>query len=122
MGNPIINIFEMKKENNILKGEDFSIDLELLSKDRFKAELKEERYVVGIRPEYFVIKENPLFETNIESVELIGKDCILNFKVNGVNSKSITDVNKNIRDNHHVGFDIDYNGIYIFQENGVRVY
>lgn len=122
MGNPIINIYEMKKENNILVGEDFSIDLELLSKDRFKAELKEENYVVGIRPEYFVIKENPLFETNIESVELIGKDCILNFKVNGVNSKSITDVNKNIRDNHHVGFDIDYNGIYIFQENGVRVY
>lgn len=122
MGNPIINVFEMKKENNVLKGDDFSIDLELLNKERLKAELKEENYVVGIRPEYFVIKENPLFEVNIESVELIGKDCILNFKVNGVNAKSITDVNKNIRDNHHVGFDIDYNGIYIFQENGVRVY
>lgn len=122
MGNPIINVFEMKKENNVLKGDDFSIDLELLDKERLKAQLKEENYVVGIRPEYFVIKENPLFEVNIESVELIGKDCILNFKVNGVNAKSITDVNKNIRDNHHVGFDIDYNGIYIFQENGVRVY
>ena len=122
MGNPIINVFEMKKENNVLKGDDFSIDLELLNKERLKAQLKEENYVVGIRPEYFVIKENPLFEANIESVELIGKDCILNFKVNGVNAKSITDVNKNIRDNHHVGFDIDYNGIYIFQENGVRVY
>ena len=66
--------------------------------------------------------ENPLFNVDIETVELIGKDCILNFKANGVNSKSIVDVNDNIRENDNVGFDIDYNGIYLFQENGVRVY
>jgi len=122
MGNPIINIYEMKKEGNVLKGENFSIDLSLLNKDRFKAELTEESYVVGIRPEYFVTSENPLFNVEIETVELIGKDCILNFKVNGVNSKSIVDVNDNIREKDNVGFDIDYNGIYLFQENGVRVY
>ncbi len=39
MGNPIINIYEMKKEGNVLKGENFSIDLSLLNKDRFKADL-----------------------------------------------------------------------------------
>nr|WP_317331072.1 ABC transporter ATP-binding protein [uncultured Romboutsia sp.] len=122
MGNPIINIYEMEKEGNILKGENFSIDLSLLNKDRFKAELTEDKYVVGIRPEYFVTSKNPLFNVEIETVELIGKDCILNFKVNGVNSKSIVDVNDNIRENDNVGFDIDYNGIYLFQENGVRVY
>ena len=122
MGNPIINIYEMKKEGNDLKGEDFSIDLNLLNKDRFKAELTEDKYVVGIRPEYFINSENPLFNVDIETVELIGKDCILNFKVNGVNSKSIVDVNDNIREKDNVGFDIDYNGIYLFQENGVRVY
>ena len=122
MGNPIINIYEMKKEGNVLKGENFSIDLGLLNKDRFKKELTEENYVVGIRPEYFITSENPLFNVEIESVELIGKDCILNFKVNGVNSKSIVDVNDNIREKYNVGFDIDYNGIYLFQENGVRVY
>ena len=122
MGNPIINIYEMKKEGNVLKGEDFSIDLNLLNKDRFKAELTEDKYVVGIRPEYFINSENPLFNVDIETVELIGKDCILNFKANGVNSKSIVDVNDSIRENDNVGFDIDYNGIYLFQENGVRVY
>ena len=122
MGNPIINIYEMEKDGNVLKGENFSIDLSLLNKDRFKAELTEDKYVVGIRPEYFVNSKNPLFNVEIETVELIGKDCILNFKVNGVNSKSIVDVNDNIRENDNVGFDIDYNGIYLFQENGVRVY
>ena len=122
MGNPIINIFEMNKEGNVLKGEDFDIDLNLLTKDRLKAELTEDKYIVGIRPEYFVTNENPLFKTTIETVELIGKDCIVNFNVNGVHAKSITDVNQNIRENDEVGFDIDYNGIYLFQENGVRVY
>ena len=122
MGNPIINIYEMEKEGNVLKGENFSIDLSLLNKDRFKSDLTEDKYVVGIRPEYFVTSKNPLFNVEIETVELIGKDCILNFKVNGVNSKSIVDVNDNIRENDNVGFDIDYNGIYVFQENGVRVY
>ena len=144
MGNPIINIYEMKKEGNVLKGEDFSIDLSLLNKNRFKAELTEDKYVVGIRPEYFINRKNnisvdfgsegitekenfttnknSLFNVEIETVELIGKDCILNFKVNGVNSKSIVDVNDNIREKDNVGFDIDYNGIYLFQENGVRVY
>ncbi len=122
MGNPIINIFELEKEGNTLKGENFSIDLDLLNKDRFKAELTQDKYVVGIRPEYFVTSENPLFKTNIQTVELIGKDCIVNFNVNGIYAKSITDVNQKIKENDEVGFDIDYNGIYLFQENGVRVY
>ena len=79
MGNPIINIFEMEKEGNALKAKDFTIDLSLLNKDRFKGELNESKYFVGIRPEYFELSENPLFKAKVESIELIGKDCIVNF-------------------------------------------
>ncbi|MDU4934244.1 MAG: ABC transporter ATP-binding protein, partial [Peptostreptococcaceae bacterium] len=106
----------------ILRGEDFSIDINLLNKDRFKGELNEEDYVVGIRAEYFELSKNPLFKVKIESTELIGKDCILNFDVNGKISKSITDTHNKITEGEEVGFDIDYNSIYIFKENGVRVY
>ena len=122
MGNPIINLIDMKKDGNSLKSKDFSIDLNLLDKDRFKGELKEDNYIVGIRPEYFEISQNPLFEVEVESTELIGKDCIINFKVNDINSKSITDISKKISNGDKIGFDINYKGIYIFQENGVRVY
>ncbi|WP_250455285.1 ABC transporter ATP-binding protein [Clostridium tertium] len=122
MGNPIINIFEVKKEGNILKTRDFNIDLNLLNKDRFKQDLSGNKYFVGIRPEYFEMSENPLFKVKVESVELIGKDCIVNFTVNDVNSKSITDISKRVLEGDELGLDIDYNGIYIFQENGVRVY
>lgn len=122
MGNPIINLVDMKKGGNKLVSKDFSIDLNLLNKDRFKGELTEENYIVGIRPEYFELSENPLFEVNVESVELIGKDCIINFKVNDDNAKSITDINKKVTEGDKIGLNIDYNGIYVFQENGVRVY
>lgn len=122
MGNPIINLVDMKKEGNKLVSKDFSIDLNILNKDRFKGELTEENYIVGIRPEYFELSENPLFEVNVESVELIGKDCIINFKVNDDNAKSITDINKKVTEGDKIGLNIDYNGIYVFQENGVRVY
>lgn len=122
MGNPIINVFEMKRENNILVGEDFSINLNLIKKDRMRKELTEEKYIVGIRAEYFVLSENPLFKTKIESVELIGKDCILNFKINNKNSKSITDISNHVQEGDEVGFDIDYDSIYIFKEDGERVY
>ena len=122
MGNPIINIFEMEKEGNALKAKDFTIDLSLLNKDRFKGELNETKYFVGIRPEYFELSENPLFKAKVESIELIGKDCIVNFNANGIHAKSITDITRNVSEGDELGFEIDYNSIYIFQENGVRVY
>ena len=122
MGNPIINIFEMEKEGNALKSKDFTIDLSLLKKDRFKGELNESKYFVGIRPEYFELSENPLFKAKVESVELIGKDCIVNFNANDIHAKSITDITRNVSQGDELGFEIDYNSIYIFQENGVRVY
>ncbi len=122
MGNPIINIFEMEKEGNALKAKDFTIDLSLLKKDRFKGELNESKYFVGIRPEYFELSENPLFKAKVESVELIGKDCIVNFNANDIHAKSITDITRNVSEGDELGFEIDYNSIYIFQENGVRVY
>lgn len=122
MGNPIINIFEMEKEGDVLKSKDFSIDLGLLNKDRFKGELNQIKYFVGIRPEYFELSENPLFKVKVESTELIGKDCIVNFNINDTHAKSITDITRNISQGDELGFEIDYNGIYIFKENGVRVY
>ena len=123
MGNPIINIFPFKKEGGILVGEDFSIDTNLLNKSRIKKELTQDSYIVGIRPEYFVLNQtNPLFKTKIETTELIGKDCIVNVTVNGVHAKTITDIGANVVQNDEIGLNVDYNGIYIFSEDGERVY
>lgn len=122
MGNPIINIFDMKKEGNVLKSKDLSIDLNLLDKNRFKKELNEENYIIGIRPEYFKLSNNPLINVKANYVELIGKDCIANFNINGVDARLITDINNKVSEGDLIGLDIDYSGIYIFNENGDRVY
>lgn len=123
MGNPIINIFEMDKKGDKLTGKGtFDIDLNLLDKDRIKEEIVDGKYFVGIRPEYLTLSENPLFKVKVESVELIGKDSILHFEADGIHAKSITDISRHIKAGDEVGFDIDYKSIYIFKENGVRVY
>lgn len=122
MGNPIINIYKMEKEGDVLKGKDFSIDLNTLSKDRIKKEFTQNTYYVGIRPEYFNLSENPLFYVDVESVELIGKDRIINFEANGVHSKTITDISEKVVEKDKIGLDIDVDCIYLFEEDGTRVY
>ncbi|ONI43120.1 sugar ABC transporter ATP-binding protein [Candidatus Epulonipiscium fishelsonii] len=122
MGNPIINIFEMKKEEDYLKGSDFSIKLDKLDKTRVKDDFNKSKYIVGIRPEYFKLTTPSLFNAEIETVELIGKDRIVNFTINGEHSKAITDINDKVKENEIVGFDIEYDKIYIFEEDGRRVY
>ena len=123
MGNPIINIFPFEKVGDTLKGTDFSIDTRLLLQSRLKKELTQDDYIVGIRPEYFILNRiNPLIKTKADSIELIGKDCIVNITTNGVHAKTITDITANICQNDDVGLDVDYSGIYIFQQDGERVY
>ncbi|MGL6008400.1 MAG: ABC transporter ATP-binding protein [Culicoidibacterales bacterium] len=123
MGNPIINIFEMEVVNQQLVGTDFNIDFAKLNQSRLKAPLDKARYIVGIRPEYFVLSTTePLFSTTIETSELIGKDCIFNFTANGVTVKAITEISNNTQAGNQVSFTLDYEGIYLFEENGVRVY
>lgn len=123
MGNPIINLYEMFMKNNILVGKEFNIAIEDLLSSRLKKDLTDDKYIIGIRPEYFeVADENPDFIANIESTELIGKDCILNFSVNDSYSKAISDTAKGLYNESKVGLNIDLEKIYIFTVDGERVY
>ena len=122
MGTPIINIYPMRKEGNILKSEEFDIDIDDLNKERFKENLEDEMYNVGIRAEYFSISENPKIRTKITSVELIGKDCIIHFDLNKIHSKTITDISYTPKVGDDLALSIDYDNIYIFDKTGKRVY
>ncbi|ONI44960.1 sugar ABC transporter ATP-binding protein [Candidatus Epulonipiscioides gigas] len=122
MGNPIINIFNMKKQETALVGDNFSIDIKLLDQSRFKADFNKTNYVIGIRPEYFVLGKTALFKTKVNTVELIGKDNIVNFEANGSYCKAITDISDGIKEGDIIGFNIKYDKIYIFEEDGARVY
>ena len=122
MGNPIINILDMKKIEDRMVSEDLSFDLSKLDINRFKSDLNGVDFYVGIRPEYFILSDKPLIEIEVESVELIGKDCIVDFDLNGKHTKTITDINHNVKAGQKLGLDIDYDSIYIFNMDGERVY
>lgn len=125
MGNPVINLYHMKKFGDKLVSPGFEIKLENLDSNRFKEELIEgKEYVIGIRPEYFHINsENPLFKVNVKSIELIGKDCIVNFFVNDKFSKTITDVADRVEADDEISIGLEEEKIYIFEETeGRRLY
>ena len=58
IGNPIINIYDMKYQDGKLISKDFSLDLSDFDRGRFKEELKKDTYTIGIRPEHFKFDDN----------------------------------------------------------------
>lgn len=126
MGNPIINIYEAHNNGSMLTTDDFNIDLSKLDESKYRSQLVDnENYTLGIRPEYFNLvseKEQDTIEIDVESVELIGKDAIVNFRLNNIFSKTTTDTTHRILEGDKLNLSIDYNNIYIFDKEGRRVY
>lgn len=123
MGNPIINLIDMKYEAGKLVSEELEFPIDRLDGDRVREEIFQgDEFIVGIRPEYFNPSDNPVLEVTVETVELIGKDCIVNFDLNGKHSKFITEIIDKPEVGDKIGLDIDYGSIYLFKKDGVRVY
>ena len=126
MGNPIINLLNMKFKNNEFISDDLKIESSKLLKDKIKKQFEEDKnYVIGVRPEHFLIQENEDADTlkvKVQNVELIGKDAIVSFKLNGKYCKTITDVNRRIQVGDEVIIKLDYDTIHIFDESGERIY
>lgn len=123
MGNPVINTYEMTYQNGMLVGEDLKLPIDQFKKDRFKKELVEnQKYTIGIRPEYFILDNQGDIEVEVELVELIGRDAIVDFTLEGKPSKAIADIEKRIKVGDKLKLSIKYEAIYLFDEEGARVY
>ena len=90
IGNPIINIYEMKKIENSLVSDDFSINLDDFDKDRIKERLDKDKYLIGIRPEHFNLTDSGI-SVRVENIEMIGRYMILHFTLDGIASRVIAD-------------------------------
>ena len=121
IGNPIINIYEMRKIENSLVSDDFSISLDDFDKNRFKEILDKDKYLIGIRPEHFKLADSGII-VRVENIEMIGRYMILHFTLDGVASRVIADSKLKINKNDKVSLTIDYSSIYLFEEDGKRVY
>lgn len=102
---------------------EFTIPTERFVDIRFKKPLTDGHYTLGIRPEdVLTTTQTPLFNTEIKSVELIGRERILNFDLADIHVKSIVSIEEIIEEGAHLAFDFNYKKAFIFDEKGERVY
>jgi len=66
--------------------------------------------------------QDALFTTQIKSVELIGRERILNFDLADKHVKSIVTIEEIIEEGAEVAFDFQYKKAFIFDDKGERVY
>ncbi|WP_044565825.1 ABC transporter ATP-binding protein [Anaerococcus provencensis] len=121
IGNPIINTYDMKYQDGKLISKDFSLDILDFDHGRFKEELKKETYTIGIRPEHFKFDDNGI-SVKVENIEMIGRYMILHFNLNGIPSRMIADSKLKIEKDDIIKIAIDYSSVYLFEEDGKRVY
>ena len=121
IGNPIINVYDMEYQNRRLISKDFSLDISDFDDERFKKELNKETYTIGIRPEHFKFDDNGI-SVKVDNIEMIGRYMILHFNLNGIPSRMIADSKLKIEKDDIIKIAIDYSSVYLFEEDGKRVY
>lgn len=92
IGNPIINILEVEVKDGVITHPSFTLQASELVEGRFRKELEQGHYSLGLRPEDLVPSENGLFTVTVTAVELIGRERILHFTLGEQNIKSIVSV------------------------------
>ena len=123
IGNPIINILPVEVKDGQMIHPAFTVPVDRFTDLRFKKPLTDGQYTLGIRPEdVLTTLQAGLFQTEVKSVELIGRERILNFDLADKHMKSIVSIEEIIEEGAQVSFDFHYKKAFIFDEKGERVY
>ena len=122
IGNPIINILEVEVKDGVINHPSFTLQVSELVESRFRKELEQGHYSLGLRPEDLVPSENGLFTVTVTAVELIGRERILHFTLGEQDIKSIVSVEHKIEEGDTLSFDLLRHKLFLFDQNGERVY
>ena len=122
IGNPIINISEVDVKDGVIHHPAFTLQASELVETRFRKQLENGHYYLGLRPEDLVPSENGLFTVTVTAVELIGRERILHFTLGEQDIKSIVSVEHKIEEGDTLSFDLLRHKLFLFDQNGERVY
>ena len=122
IGNPIINILEVEVKDGVITHPSFTLQASELVESRFRKDLENGHYYLGLRPEDLVPSENGLFTVTVTAVELIGRERILHFTLGEQDIKSIVSVEHKIEEGDTLSFDLLRHKLFLFDQNGERVY
>ena len=87
----------------------FTVPVDRFTDLRFKKPLTDGQYTLGIRPEdVLTTLQAGLFQTEVKSVELIGRERILNFDLADKHMKSIVSIEEIIEEGAQVSFDFHF--------------
>ena len=102
IGNPAINILEVEYKDGKISNEAFNFPFENLID--------------------MLLSNDGIVEVQVEVVELIGRERILNFKIGSKNSKGIVSIDQMINEGQSLSIDFNYPKVFLFEEDGRRVY
>ena len=122
IGNPIINVYDLENGEDAVSRDELKILKSKLVKERIKADLTDKTYKVGIRPEHFKLDPQGDLEIEVESREMIGRYMILHFTLLGQASRMVVDSSLDINPGDKIRVAVDHYSIYLFTEDGERVY
>lgn len=123
IGNPVIDLFPVKLENNQFEGEHFT-----LSQTRFtehkQLDLEDGEYTIGIRPENIqpTTEEHADLTVKIDDIELIGRERVLKFMLGNQQYRSLVDIENQINGDDTVHLKFNTEKAYVFMKDGKRVY
>ncbi len=122
IGNPAINIFDVEVKDGKVVNDTFSFALDQLKQDRIKETLVDGSYKLGVRPEDVIITNDSIATVRVGTVELIGRERILNFGLGQINAKGIVPIDVEVVEGQELTVNFNYPRIFLFKEDGSRVY
>ena len=122
VGNPVIDNFKVNVKDGKITGSDFEINVDDLDKSRFKRDLTDGEYTLSVRPENILPAETGHVSAKIDDVELIGRERILKFTHDGVQARSLVDLETQIKRGDNVNLKMRLDRVFLFTKEGERVY
>ena len=122
VGNPVIDNFKVNVKDGKITGSDFEINVDDLDKSRFKRDLTDGEYTLSVRPENILPAETGHVSAKIDDVELIGRERILKFTHDGVQVRSLVDLETQIKRGDNVNLKMRLDRVFLFTKEGERVY
>ena len=122
VGNPVIDNFKVTVKDGKITGSDFEINVDDLEQSRFKHDLTDGEYTLSVRPENILPADSGHVSAKIDDVELIGRECILKFTHDGVQARSLVDLETPIKRGSTVNLKMRLDRVFLFTKEGERVY
>lgn len=122
VGNPVIDNFKVNVKDGKITGSDFEINVDDLDKSRFKRDLTDGEYTLSVRPENILPAKTGHVSAKIDDIELIGRERILKFTHDGVQARSLVDLETQIKRGDNVNLKMRLDRVFLFTKEGERVY